>query len=291
MAKAAKKSTKQNIDTTPTPKEQKVTNIEQQPLTTSQKVRIGIGMFFLMIDVFLTFSMIGYIFSWEKDMDKLLSSNSVFQFLFDNEEPVNNFCGRLGAAAAHVLIFQSFGIAAFFLSIWLVGLGWNIINKNTAFTLLKGLKWMAMGFLLFCPLLTFIFPNSSFPIGGALGKWFIDWMGGFAGNAGIIIMLLIVASFFIYVVFEWKLKPIYNKAKSWIPEAPIDNKDSKVADEFKGFQNPIPTDETFHEGVQYTSTGNALKATHDTSLDDTAIINDTDEAEEDGDLLDFGLIE
>lgn len=295
MAKAAKKINNTNKASIQSDNDNAKPLKENSSFTTQQKVRIGIGMFFLMVGAFLTFAMIGYIFSWQQDMDKLLSSNSIFSFLFDNQEPVNNFCGRLGAAAAHLFIYKSFGLAAFFLTIWLIGMGWNIINKNQAFPLLKGLKWMAMGFLLFCPLLSFIFHGATFPVGGALGKWFVDWMGGFAGNAGIIIMLLIVSSFFIYVVFEWRLKPLYQKAKSLIPETnhAIAKGEDNKEQEFKGFQNPVAADEAFYDGVEQAVHGNKMKnGPHSTlSKNDTELLDDEEILEEEEGLLTFNLIE
>src|SRR5690606_9121813 len=74
-----------------------------------------------------------------------------------------------------------------------------------------------LSFLFFCPLLSFIFAQSSFPLGGALGSGLIEWTNGFAGKAGSVFMLIAVFLFFVTVIFQWDIKPWLLKAKNIIP--------------------------------------------------------------------------
>lgn len=76
---------------------------------------------------------------------------------------------------------------------------------------------MALGFLFLCPLLSLLFAQSSFPLGGAMGKSLIEWTDGFAGLAGTIIMLIAVFFFFVFIVFQWDVKPLLERASNMIP--------------------------------------------------------------------------
>lgn len=223
--------------------EQQIGGIKLSNLTPKMKVRIGVGLFFLMVGSYIAAAIVGYCLSWKQDMDQLLGSQSIGSFLFDNEAPIANFCGRLGAAISHALVYNAFGISAIAIAIFLMAFGWNIVNKKSIFPLYKIIKWLCFSILFFAPLLSFCFPNATFPVGGFVGNSLIEWTSGFAGKAGVIIMLLEALSFFIFVVFEWPVQQLLVKLKSYLPEV----KDREVAespeadsvkDQFKGYTNP-----------------------------------------------------
>lgn len=246
MAKVAQTKTQKKTKVNPiedNSSEQNIGGIKLSNLTPKMKVRIGVGLFFLMIGSYIAAAIVGYFLSWQKDMDQLLGSQSIGSFLFDNEAPIANFCGRLGAAISHALVYNAFGIGAISIAIFLMAFGWNIVNKKNIFPLFKIIKWVCFSILFFAPLLSFIFPNATFPVGGFVGNSLIEWTSGFAGKAGVIIMLIVALSFFIFVVFEWPVQQLFTKLKSFLPEvkdrevveAPETN---TVKDQFKGFTNP-----------------------------------------------------
>lgn len=231
-----------------------------------RNIRLGLGFFLLLSGSFLTLSVISYCFSWQADQDFLISNQRLGSFLLKDQSMVHNWCGRLGAVMAHLLVYRSMGILSLLLTVWIAGWGINLINGKAVLPVGRWVRWMALGFLFFCPLLSFAFPNSSFPLGGALGDSLIDWTKGFAGFVGNIIMLTGVLCFFVFIIFEWDIKPLLNKAKTVLPSRlNVEDTADTTEDQFKGYRHftqkeelewnekqstPAPIEEEFHSGIQ-----------------------------------------
>lgn len=140
---------------------------------------------------------------------------------------MENWCGRLGALMAHWLVYRTVGISAVLFTVWLAAIGLNGINNNSSIPTRKGLRWMAVGFLFLAPLLSFVFPDSTFPLGGALGTGLVDWTNGFLGKAGNVFVMLAVGLFFAFFVFRLDLMPLARSARTLLaglkrerPQAP-----------------------------------------------------------------------
>lgn len=203
-----------------------------------RNIRLGLGFLLLLSGGFLTLSVISYCFSWRADQDFLISNQGLGYFLLKDQSIVHNWCGRLGAVMAHLLVYRSMGILSLLLTVWIGGWGINLINGKTLLPVMRWIRWMALGFLFFCPLLSFVFPNSPFPLGGALGNSLIDWTNGFAGTVGNLIMLTGVLCFFVFIIFEWDIKPLLNRAKSVMPgKMVIESSLESNEDKFKGYRN------------------------------------------------------
>jgi S-DNA-T family DNA segregation ATPase FtsK/SpoIIIE len=196
-----------------------------------KNARLILGFVLLLLGAFFTLSILSYCFNWKQDQNHLITSQSLSRFLFDDKQPVENWCGRLGAAAAHLIVFRGLGIAALLFTVWLAAVGLNIVNGKRLLPTTKWVRWMALGYLFLCPLLSFTFPESLFPLGGALGNSMIQWSNGFLGKAGSILMLVAVSAFFIFIVFQWDIKPLFHKAKNLIPARRIDVQDVPLGDE------------------------------------------------------------
>lgn len=205
-------------------------------LVLKRNIRLGLGFFLLLGGCFLTLSIISYFFSWQADQDSLISNEGLGFFLFKDHSVVQNWCGRLGAVGSHLLVYRSLGILSLLLTIWIAACGINLINGKKVLPVGRWVHWMAFGFLFFCPLFSFILPQSSFPLGGALGNSLIDWTKGFAGVAGNIIMLLGVFLFFIFIIFKWDIKPLLKRAKNVIPDG-MEVEEGSETDTFKGYRN------------------------------------------------------
>ncbi|MFT4061983.1 MAG: DNA translocase FtsK 4TM domain-containing protein [Edaphocola sp.] len=217
-----------------------------------RNIRLAAGFVCLLLGAFFTLSVISYIFSWQQDQNHLLSSEGILNFLMHDKSPVENWCGRLGAAAAHLLVYRGVGIAALLLTVWLSAWGVNLVYGRKVIPTMKWVRWMALGFLFLCPLLSFAFPDSTFPLGGALGNGLIEWSNGFLGKAGSLFMLVTVFCFFAFIVFQWDVKPLLNHARKLVPvrredvqDVPLGGEettqpDTNENDTFKGFVNETP---------------------------------------------------
>jgi S-DNA-T family DNA segregation ATPase FtsK/SpoIIIE len=216
-------------------------------LTAARKrnIRLATGFICLLIGCFFTLSIISYCFTWQQDQNHLISAQGIFSFLFHDKSPVENWCGRLGAAAAHLLVYRGVGIAALLFTIWLSAWGVNLVYGRKVIHTMKWIRWMALGFLFICPLLSFAFPDSEFPLGGALGNGLVEWSNGFLGKAGSVFMLITVFCFFAFIVFQWDIKPLLQRAKNLIPARRIDVEDVPLGtveaqagqEQFKGYSN------------------------------------------------------
>jgi S-DNA-T family DNA segregation ATPase FtsK/SpoIIIE len=216
--------------------------------TRKRNIRLATGFICLLIGCFFTLSIISYCFTWQQDQNHLISSQGIFNFLFHDKSPVENWCGRLGASAAHLLVYRGVGIASLLFTIWLSAWGINLVYGRKVIHTMRWIRWMALGFLFLCPLLSFAFPDSTFPLGGALGNGLVEWSNGFLGKAGSVFMLITVFCFFTFIVFQWDIKPWLQRAKNLMPvrrvdveDVPLGNPDAvPVEDKFKGFKNDKP---------------------------------------------------
>lgn len=216
--------------------------------TRKRNIRLATGFICLLIGCFFTLSIISYCFTWQQDQNHLISSQGIFNFLFHDKSPVENWCGRLGASAAHLLVYRGVGIASLLFTIWLSAWGINLVYGRKVIHTMKWIRWMALGFLFICPLLSFAFPDSTFPLGGALGNGLVEWSNGFLGKAGSVFMLLTVFCFFTFIVFQWDIKPWLQRARNLMPVRRVDVEDvplgapeeTVVEDKFKGFKNYKP---------------------------------------------------
>lgn len=188
-----------------------------RPFSNKRKLRLSFGFLCLLLGCFLTLSVVSYFFSWQSDQDSLLSAKTLGFFLFEDTTIVNNWGGRLGAAAAHALVYQGMGIFSVLLTIWVGLAGLNLLNGRPVVPIARWGRWIALGFLFFCPLFAFLFATHPFPFGGALGNGLVFWTNGFAGKAGTILMLTGVFCFFAFIVFQWDIKPLLSKARKILP--------------------------------------------------------------------------
>lgn len=217
---AAPKTKKNNTSTSK--KTNTAAKDAQTAATRKRNIRLAAGFLFLLVGCFFTLSIVSYCLTWQQDQNHLISARGIFNFLFHDKSPVENWCGRLGAASAHLLVYRGVGIAALLFTVWLSGWGINLVYGRKVIPMLRWVRWMALGFLFICPLLSFAFPGSTFPLGGALGNSLVDWSNGFLGKAGSLFLLITVFCFFAFIVFQWDIKPLLHKARKLIPARKVD---------------------------------------------------------------------
>lgn len=254
MAKSTSKSRKPSQEKKATPAAVPVAvRPASDGMNRKDKIRIALGLLLFILGAFLTFSVIGYIYSWDKDQDLLLTSGSFWDFLFGSSEPIANFCGRLGAILAHYLVYNGIGLPVLLVTFWVTGIGYNLLVKKKIFPATKWLNIIALGFLFLSPILAFVFRKSGFSFGGAFGNSLIEWTSGFAGNIGIILMTLFMLAFFYFIVFQLKLQPILNAVGKMIPEKKERTAytEEEETDDFRGFANPESSAEEQQQKMEH----------------------------------------
>jgi DNA segregation ATPase FtsK/SpoIIIE, S-DNA-T family len=182
---------KKNPPPPPPPKPPKPEEVALAAIERKRQIRLGIGIFLLLAGVFTCFSIISYYFSWTADQDKFLNSTSMWGFVFDRDsDPVANWGGRFGAALSHILVFNGAGVASMVIGLAIGGIGLHVVYGNKMLPVLRYLRWVSILLLLVAPILTYLFPLSSFPLGGRLGTGAISYLNGFLGSMGTGMVLL-----------------------------------------------------------------------------------------------------
>jgi len=162
-----------------------------------------VGVVFLLVAVFLFISFASYIFTWKEDQAVALQG---FSALLDNDKPVSNLLGRLGALTSHFFIFKAFGIASFLICTFFFVVGVNLLFRKRVFSIWRNLKYVTVGLMVLSVSLSFVFAQNSFPFGGAVGDMINNKLIGTLGTLGTGAVLFLLALGY----FIWQFNPAFN---------------------------------------------------------------------------------
>ncbi len=145
-----------------------------------------LGLLLLLTSVYLTIAFISYIFTWQKDQDKVLGPMSE---LFAIDTKVTNWLGKFGALVSHLFLYKWFGVASFILVPVLVVYGLQkILNRKIIKPSLFTIKWLF--FLVWTSLiLAFFFHDKLFFLGGGYGYILNIQLSNYVGNIGTLAIL------------------------------------------------------------------------------------------------------
>ncbi|HYJ38180.1 MAG TPA: DNA translocase FtsK 4TM domain-containing protein, partial [Chitinophagaceae bacterium] len=127
-------------------------------------------------------------------------------FLFTDDLKVANLLGRLGAWAAHMFIYNGFGLASFLICSFFFVLGMNLLFSRRIFSIRRNLRYVLAGLLFFSVAFSFISPSNVFPWGGAVGDLINNWLQRFLGWVGTAVLLSVAG----LAYFIWRFNPIFN---------------------------------------------------------------------------------
>lgn len=174
-----------------------------------------VGAFFLLISLFLFISFISYLFTWKGDQD---IAQQGLSGLWGSNEPAENLLGRLGALISYFFIYKAFGLASFLICTFFFVVGVNLLFRQRVFSIWRNLKYVTGGLLVLSVSLSFLFGNSDFAFGGAVGDMISDKLTGALGTIGTAAVLLLLAGGY----FIWQFNPSFNLPKK--KEAEDENK-------------------------------------------------------------------
>jgi S-DNA-T family DNA segregation ATPase FtsK/SpoIIIE len=179
-----------------------------------------IGLTLIMAGVYLFIALLSYIFTWDKDQDKVLGPMSE---LFAIDTKVVNWLGKFGALVSHLFMYKWFGVASFILVPVLVIYGLQkVLNKQIAKPSAFTAKWLF--FMVWISLtLAFFFHDKLFFLGGGYGYIFNIQLSNYVGNIGTLAILAF--SMLAFLVLSININ--FNIKKDVLPnldnEAIIDN--------------------------------------------------------------------
>ena len=193
---------------------QKINDILPVSIDKKRQIRLGVGIFLMMSGIFTCLAIISYCFTWSTDQDSLISATGNWNFLLHDHTQIANWGGRLGAVLSHILVYKGAGIASMAIGLAITAIGLHIIYGNRVTPLLRYMRWVSILLLLVAPILSYLFPDSSFPLGGALGKVAIEYFNGLIGYGGTGMVLLSTVFFFVFVIFALDIRPFLKRMRA-----------------------------------------------------------------------------
>ncbi len=209
MANKLKKKTKRSPEKKPAKtrssslKVEKEESIDWKALARDERTGKIIGVFFLLIALFLFISFISYLFTWKQD--QAIAQQGISAIL-ESGEPAANLLGRIGAVVSHFFIFQAFGVASFLVCTFFFVVGINLLFRQRIFSIWRNLKYVTVGLMVLSVSLSFIFAQSEFPFGGGVGDMINEKLVGAMGTIGTGALLLVLAIGY----FIWQFNPAFN---------------------------------------------------------------------------------
>ena len=188
-----------------------------------------VGLMLILAGAYLFIALTSYIFTWEKDQDKVLGPMAE---LFAIDTKVVNWLGKFGALVSHLFMYKWFGVASFILVPVLIIYGLQkVLNKQitkpSAFTA----KWLF--FLVWTSLvLAFFFHDKLFYLGGGYGYILNIQLSNYVGSIGTLAILAFSMLGFLVLSINMN----FNIKKDVLPN--LDNEDI-IENELKDNTNTI----------------------------------------------------
>ena len=227
------KTTKPKTENKSSVNETKASLLERWNKTVSiyknERTQKLVGLLLMLAGVYLFIALLSYIFTWEKDQDKVLGPLSE---LFAIDTKVYNWLGKFGALVSHQFMYKWFGVASFILvPVFIIYGLQKLLNKQitkpSAFTA----KWLF--FMVWTSLtLAFFFHDKLFFLGGGYGYVLNIQLSNYVGNIGTIAILAFSMLSFLVLSFNMN----FNIQKDVIPS--LDN-EAIIENELKEEVNPI----------------------------------------------------
>lgn len=187
----------------------------KKPLLKDERVRFTIGLFTLLLSVYITIAFVSYLFTWKVDQ------SFEWQNLFSGSDiRVKNWTGKLGASISMQFMHKWFGVSS---------LAFPLIFAVFALKLLKlynGRIWkptfkVIVGVVIFSLVTGFLFGTAhgflGSGLGGAHGLFVSEWISAILGKVGAAFLLLVmVIAYTIYVKpssLHWYNKIVWDIAQ------------------------------------------------------------------------------
>lgn len=195
-----------------------------------------LGLMLLLASVYLCIAFTSYIFTWEKDQDKILGPITE---LFAIETKVYNWLGKFGALVSHLFMYKWFGVGSFVLVPVLAIYGLQKllnkpITKPSSFTA----KWL---FVIVWSSLTlaFFFHDKLFFLGGGYGYILNQQLSNYVGHIGLLAILAF--SMLAFLVLSINLSFNIKKTASLTDEENIIEKELEENNQANNIINPNAT--------------------------------------------------
>ena len=174
------------------------------------------GLFCYLLAIFLFISFTSYLFTWKADSDFLQPFK--WDNLFEAEKVAQNWFGKLGALASHLIIFLTFGLSSFALILLLIRIGYRLINGEGSALIWPMFRNVFFAMVLGSTFFELILPTASFPFSGAYGKSIVALGNEYLGAVGTWLLF----GFVLLAIAVWfrNANPEMWSFKQYFPEFP-----------------------------------------------------------------------
>ena len=169
-----------------------------------------LGVFFILLSIFLVISFISYFFTWKEDQSIVANLKTWNNENFVDRKHILNIMGLLGAISSDWFIKQTFGISAFFFVLLFFLCGVELFLKKTILPLGKTILFSFIGILWISVASGFIVSNIGNPdlsnFAGDLGYELNLWLEQFMGMPGTLLLLLLTLITFLIITYNFSIK-------------------------------------------------------------------------------------
>ncbi len=152
----------------------------------NERIQKLIGLVLILCGIYLFIALLSYIFTWDKDQDKVMGSLTE---LFALDTKVINWLGKIGALISYIFMYKWFGVSSFILVPVLIIYGLQkILNKKIAKPSSFTAKWI---FIMVWTSLTlaYFFNDKLFFLGGGYGYILNILLANYVGKIGTLAVL------------------------------------------------------------------------------------------------------
>lgn len=175
-----------------------------------KKTKTIAGIILVLFSLYFFFACFSYIFTWSSDQDRVIGK-SLIDFLFEeNQEPVSNWFGKVGAWFSHLFMYRWFGIASFSFSflMFITGFYWMLNIKILPLTRSFSI---ALIFTIWASIFFGFFASQVNYLGGAFGFYVNQWLSLTLGKFGTFLFILVLLYCVVVGLFNPDFKALYKK--------------------------------------------------------------------------------
>lgn len=207
-------------------KQEKESSLKSKTFFNDRQAQTIIGVFLLILGVFIFVSFLSFFFSWQDDQSII--------YEFQNKgETAKNLLGKIGASLSYFFIYKGFGLASFAIPSISITAGIYLLLLINLKKVFKSLNWGILGMIWIST--SFGFLNEKYALlSGVIGRELNDYLGLYLGKIGL--ALILIFGYLSYLIIRFKINP--EKIKTWFPKKDLTkvNRDSQK-------ENIEPTEE------------------------------------------------
>lgn len=218
-----------------------------------QKFRV-LGLFHLLFAVYLLFAFTSYLLTWESDFtfaDTIFKHFSL-NALMDNEPPVENWMGKIGAITGFLFISKWFGVSSFLIVLVLINAGLHHFFHVKFLPVWKTAGYSLL-FILWGPItFNLLFPGEDL-FCGVYGFQVYQWLAEFLGPSGVTMFLIFTGLSFLILAFNIPFRWFGNGESVKTPLAPARTSEESrqtAEDVIKTAEEVPPTEDFLDPGTE-----------------------------------------